>query len=152
MIVGKPVPYALRGEPRTWGEHLRRQRFLRGLRQKDVADEIGVGPFTILNWERGKSAPKVRFIPWITLFLGYCLWQPPRHLGDVLRQAREATGLSQEQFGALAGADPASVSRWETQGRRLPSALIGWLKQPTEPVPRAGRSERRRSRLSDRAR
>jgi transcriptional regulator with XRE-family HTH domain len=65
-----------------------------------------VNPFTLLNWERGKVLPKVRHLPRVYDFLGYCPWVAACHRGDVLRQTREAAGLTQEQFGALAGATP----------------------------------------------
>jgi len=51
-------------------------------------------------------------MPRIIEFLGYCPWQPARHRGDVLRQGREAAGLTQRQFAALGGVDPGTVSRW----------------------------------------
>jgi transcriptional regulator with XRE-family HTH domain len=84
VIVGKAVPYALRREPRTWGEHLRRQRILRGLRQREVANEIGVCPETVANWEKGKTRPPVGHLPALINLLGYSLWQPARNVGDVM--------------------------------------------------------------------
>jgi DNA-binding XRE family transcriptional regulator len=36
--------------PRTLGEHLLVVRYERGLRQKDVARELGVDQFTLGNW------------------------------------------------------------------------------------------------------
>ena len=108
-------------EPRTWGEHLRRQRIVRGLRQKDVANEIGVDPFTILNWERGKCARKVRFIPRITLFLGYCPWAAPQNPGERFRQVRVGLGLTQKAAAALLEVDPPTVARWESGARRPPA-------------------------------
>jgi transcriptional regulator with XRE-family HTH domain len=120
VIAKKPRPYVGPQEPRTWGEHLRRQRILRGLLQKEVANEIGVDPFTVLNWERGKCEPKIRFIPAITTFLGYCPWTAPATPGDRFRMTREGLGLSQAQAASLVGCDPATLSRWETGERRPP--------------------------------
>ena len=108
-------------EPRTWGEHLRRQRILRGLTQTKSANEIGVDPWTILYWERGKRQPKVRFIPRITTFLGYCPWVPPQTPAERFRQMRVGLGLTQKAAARLLGIDPATVTRWET-GERRPSA------------------------------
>src|SRR5690242_12060853 len=53
----KPIARELRREPRTWGEHVRRQRMLRGLRQKDLAVAHGISVAAIHNWERGHAEP-----------------------------------------------------------------------------------------------
>lgn len=42
-----------------------------GLLQKQVAEQIGVHPLTITNWERNATQPTVQYIPAINLFLGY---------------------------------------------------------------------------------
>ncbi|TMB57472.1 MAG: helix-turn-helix domain-containing protein [Deltaproteobacteria bacterium] len=143
----KPTDPTLPRYPQTLGEHLRRRRRLLGLFQREVATWIGVDALTVLNWERGKVVPQVHHLPRIHGFLGYCLWRPAEYPGDVLRQAREALGLSQERFGALVAADPGTVCRWEGGGRRVPPALISWLADPTERIPRAGRSYWRRPRI-----
>jgi hypothetical protein len=36
-----------------------------------VAELIGVDLFTVLNWERGATKPKFRYLPAIIRFLGY---------------------------------------------------------------------------------
>jgi DNA-binding transcriptional regulator YiaG len=131
----------------TFGDHLRARRLDLGLLQREMAAQLGVSVSGVRKWEAGRSSPPVRYRPRLIDFLGYCPWQPARHRGDVLREAREAMGLLQERFAALAGADPASVSVWETEGRRVPSALVGWLRQPAAAVPRVGRSRWRHGRL-----
>ena len=50
-------------DPQTWGEHLRRQRILRGLRQQDLAVAQGVSASSIYAWETGRAEPEVRFLP-----------------------------------------------------------------------------------------
>lgn len=55
----------------TIGDHLRKVRLDRGLRQRDVAGIIGADPFTVLNWETGATNPKLRYLPAIIRFLGY---------------------------------------------------------------------------------
>jgi DNA-binding XRE family transcriptional regulator len=42
-----------------------------GIFQREAASQIGADPWTIANWEKGKTKPAVRFIPRILTFLGY---------------------------------------------------------------------------------
>ena len=58
-------------EPRTLGDHIRRRRLEMKLTQKEVADQLGVVPWTVLNWEKGRTQPLIKFIPAIVGFLGY---------------------------------------------------------------------------------
>ena len=39
--------------------------------QKEVADQLGVVPWTILNWEKGRTEPPIAAVPVIKEFLGY---------------------------------------------------------------------------------
>jgi DNA-binding XRE family transcriptional regulator len=57
--------------PRTVGEHLKRARLDRGIRQKEAARSIGCRPATLGTWEKGRVAPDVPFWPAILRFLGY---------------------------------------------------------------------------------
>jgi transcriptional regulator with XRE-family HTH domain len=57
--------------PSSIGEHLRRVRLDRDLWQKDVAREIGCSAASLLNWEKGRAEPELRFLPAILRFLGY---------------------------------------------------------------------------------
>lgn len=117
----KPSPRVVLQEPRTWGEHLRRQRILRGLLQKEVANEIGVCPDTVLNWEANRNTPPVHLLPRITTFLRYCPWTAPQTPGERFRQVRVGLGLTQKAAAALLGVDPATVTRWESGQRRPPA-------------------------------
>lgn len=58
--------------PRTVGEHLLKARLDRGIQQRDAAREIGCDPGTLLNWEKGRVAPAVRFWPKILAYLCEC--------------------------------------------------------------------------------
>jgi transcriptional regulator with XRE-family HTH domain len=107
------LPRALR----TVGDHVRVRRLTLGLLQREVARQLGVGLSTLAKWERNRSTPPVRYLPRIIRFLGYCPWRAARHRGDMLRQAREAAGLTQRQFATLVGVDPGTLSRWEVHGR-----------------------------------
>ena len=46
------------GEPSTFGEYIRKARFEKGLRQKDVARAIGVDEMTIVSWEKREAMPR----------------------------------------------------------------------------------------------
>ena len=45
-------PKGFRGEPQTIGEHIKAKRLALGRYQKDVARELGVDQWTLLNWEK----------------------------------------------------------------------------------------------------
>jgi DNA-binding XRE family transcriptional regulator len=66
-----PGPPATPSTPRPWGEHLRRARLDRGLVQRQVAAAIGCHHASLLNWERGRREPELRYLPGILRFLGY---------------------------------------------------------------------------------
>jgi transcriptional regulator with XRE-family HTH domain len=95
------------------GDHIRKRRLDLGLRQKDVARQIGVNKDTIHNWETNRTAPEVRLIPHIIDFLGYVPYDPTWSFGHWLRAVRSALGLSQEQLARRAGLDESTVAKWE---------------------------------------
>jgi transcriptional regulator with XRE-family HTH domain len=120
--------------PRTLGEHLLVARYDRGLRQKDVARELGVDQFTLGNWEKGRTSPLIRFRPAIYEWLGYCPVQPaPTAIGDRLVAWRKALGLSQHEVAQRLGLDPGTLSRTEqgkvgSPNRRVRRAIEALLK------------------------
>ena len=42
-----------------------------GITQKEAARRIGANQWTVINWEKGRTEPAVRFVPRIIQFLGY---------------------------------------------------------------------------------
>jgi transcriptional regulator with XRE-family HTH domain len=100
-------------DPKTLGEHLRRVRLDRDLWQKDVAREIGCSKASLLNRERGRAEPELRFLPAILRFLGYDPRPAPMTFGERLRSAHEAEGLSEEALARRLGFDPGTVAAWE---------------------------------------
>jgi len=121
-------------EPRTWGEHLRRQRILRAITQRESANEIGAAEETISRWETGERCPGVRLLPKIIAFLGYCPYEPAAPVGRRLAIAREALGLTRLDVARCLGLNDSTISRWESGQRRPPAgyrqrllALIGIL-------------------------
>jgi len=99
--------------PATFGEHLKKRRLDRGLRQKDVARELGVNFKTYENWEQGKYEPEIRFLPAVIRFLGYDPHPAPVSLPDRIRAARRRQGISQRELARRLGLDPATVWAWE---------------------------------------
>ena len=109
----KPPDQAYPRELRTWGDHLRRRRLDLGLRQKDVALQIGADPGSVWAWERNLRTPYVHHIPAIIDFLGYVPYDPAWTAGERLRAVREALGLSQKKLANALGVDEGTVARWE---------------------------------------
>jgi transcriptional regulator with XRE-family HTH domain len=99
--------------PATIGEHLKKRRLDRGLRQKDVARELGVNFKTYENWEQGKYEPEIRFLPAVIRFLGYDPSPAPVSLPDRIRAARRRQGISQRELARRLGLDPVTVWAWE---------------------------------------
>jgi len=110
--------------PRTVGEHLLKARLDRGKEQRDAAREIGCNPGTLLNWEKGRVAPDVRFWPKILAYLGYDPRPEPEGFGGRLRAAREAEGLSHRELAHRLGLDPGTVAAWEGDQVRRPYRRI----------------------------
>jgi len=110
--------------PRTVGEHLLKARLDRHFQQRDAAREIGCDPGTLLNWEKGRVAPDVRFWPAILAYLGYDPRPAPEGFGGRLRAAREAEGLSHRELAHRLGLDPGTVAAWEGDQVRRPYPRI----------------------------
>ena len=67
----KPADPAYPAVVKTVGDHLRKRRLDLRLRQRDVADRLGVDTTTITNWELGHTVPGFGWMPAIIGFLGY---------------------------------------------------------------------------------
>lgn len=100
-------------DPATLGEHLRVRRLSLGLRQKDVAARLGIAWNTLLEWEKDRVAPEVRYWPELLAFLGYDPRPEPQRLGDRIKARREALGLSLELAAQQIGVDEGTLARWE---------------------------------------
>jgi transcriptional regulator with XRE-family HTH domain len=120
---GPDFPIAYERHPKTLGEHLRKERLLRGLKQRDVAVRLGVRTETVANWERGQERPLARHHGTIIRFLGF----DPEPAGDTLparlRAVRRRLGLTQGEIAARLGQDEHQICRWEG-GRQRPHPWI----------------------------
>ncbi|HUF75471.1 MAG TPA: helix-turn-helix domain-containing protein [Longimicrobiales bacterium] len=106
-------------DPRTLGEHLRRRRIDLGLTQRAVAQQLVVDPWTILNWERGKTRPGARHLARLTGFLGYFPFPGAITLPERILETRQRLGLTQRGLAVLLGVAECTVADWE-HGRRRP--------------------------------
>jgi transcriptional regulator with XRE-family HTH domain len=101
------------------GEHLRKRRTELGLTQHRVAGIIGADPWTYLLWEHDRTRPTPRFVPPIVRFLAYDPFPKGHTLGDGIRAARRARGLSHSALARELEVDPSTILNWE-RGRRHP--------------------------------
>jgi transcriptional regulator with XRE-family HTH domain len=102
------------------GDHIRARRLDLKLRQKQVADQIGVHEMTITSWERNATVPEVRYMPSIIRFLGYDPLPPADSIPGRLANERKRLGLSQRKMAEKLGVDPATLMGWEA-GRHHPT-------------------------------
>jgi len=78
---------------------------------------------TITNWEKGHTAPRLRYFPEIIRFLGYDPFGIGlKSLGKRLLNFRRIRGIKQEELARRIGIDPTTLSRIERgQGKSLPT-------------------------------
>ena len=99
--------------PQTQGEHLKAKRLQLGLRQKDVAQLLGVTQFTIINWEKDRTSPPDRCWPAIIRFLGYEPWGPAHTAADRLKAFRRRRGWSISNASDQLGVNEVTWAGWE---------------------------------------
>lgn len=120
LNAGKPLPDKYPKEINTLGDHIRARRIDLRLLQKEVAEKIGVDETTIINWERRRTAPGLRFIARIIEFLGYDPIPEPESFPERLKAYRYRRGLSQKKLAIALEIDPSTITNWEV-GRHTPS-------------------------------
>lgn len=116
-LFSKPYDFV----PKTIGEHILKRRLERGLYQKDVAKVLGVNPWTVLNWEKGRTEPTVSNIPALIQFLGYDPAPPETDtsIADRLKAKRRVLGIEHREAARIMGVDPCTWLAWENGGRIL---------------------------------
>lgn len=102
-------------EPETLGEHLLKRRLFLELSQAEVGKLFNVCSFTVGNWEKGHSEPKIFQIPILIEFLGYdpALSNNPSSIAELLLAKRRELGWTQKVAAKNLGVDPCTWSSWE---------------------------------------
>jgi transcriptional regulator with XRE-family HTH domain len=108
-----PRPKAYSENPQTLGEHLKKRRLTLGLTQRVAAQVLGVNPWTVLNWETGRTVPPIRWLPAILRFLGYGPFPPPTTVGERLLHVRRQHGWSTSEAARQLGVDRTTWQDWE---------------------------------------
>ena len=118
----KPGPFP--EGPQTLGEHLKEKRLRDGLQLTEAAQTLGVNPFTLSNWERGKTTPTVSLYGRVVEHLGFDPDAGSGTLTDRMISYRRSHGLSQRAAARALGVDPTTWWRWETR-RSGPKGRLG---------------------------
>ena len=107
-----PVPYSR--NPKSLAGHLFKRRTELKLRQKDVANIMGVGIFTYLTWETAQvTNPEIRMWKYIIQFLGYDPNGEAKSFTEGLLAYRRKHGLSQKKLAQIINCDEGLLARWE---------------------------------------
>lgn len=77
---------------------------------------IGVERGGLVDWENNNTSPAIEFYPAIIQFLKYFPFEiDTASIAGRLKQYRFLNGLSQENFGRMAGIGPATIFRIEQE-------------------------------------
>jgi DNA-binding XRE family transcriptional regulator len=125
-------PKGFRGVPQTVRDHLKARRLDLGMFQKDVAEQLGIDHFTLINWEKNRTEPAVTCYPAILAFLGYDPTPKPETIGEHIKARRRALGWTIAKAAEELGVDPTAIFHWEHGGtilrrehRKLVAAFLG---------------------------
>jgi len=136
--------FPIEKEPTTLGQHLKKKRFLAGIRQLEAAQILRVSARTLSLWETDRVYPAWDFQPRLIDYLGYdpftnpALGRPkgnetlcvaflspeaPVTLGKKIKQHRLKLRKTRKQMALELGVSVKTLWGWETV-RRQPSALL----------------------------
>jgi DNA-binding XRE family transcriptional regulator len=131
-------------EPTTLGQHLKKKRFMAGMRQKEAAVKLGVSNRTLSLWETDRVYPAWVFQPRIITYLGYdpftetglkkpqgnepscvAFFSPdaPVSIGQKIRHFRLKSRKTRLQLAKEWGISPKTLWGWES-GRWEPSPMF----------------------------
>src|ERR1035438_1490069 len=131
-------------EPTTLGQHLKKKRFLAGVRQREAAVKLGVSTLTSSLWECDRIYPSCAFQTRLIAYLGYdpftdpTLGSPkgnepscvaffstdaPLTMGQKIKQNRLKLRKTRKQLALELGVSQETLWGWEMD-RWLPSDLL----------------------------
>jgi DNA-binding XRE family transcriptional regulator len=131
-------------EPTTLGQHLKKKRFMAGMRQDETAVKLGVSARTLSLWECDRIVPAWAFQPRIIAYLGYdpftetglknpkgnettcvAFFSPdaPVSIRQKIRHFRLKSRKTRLQLAKEWGISPKTLWGWETDQRK-PSPLL----------------------------
>jgi len=102
--------------PSTLGEHIKKRRLELKLTLKKAGKLLGTDERSIINWEKGRTVPKVYRLPAIIRFLGYNPLPEPRTIAEQLVAKRLELGWSRKVASRHLGVDQSTLRDWE-QGK-----------------------------------
>jgi len=106
-------PAEILENPQTIGEHIKRERQIRGLRQIDVAEALNLNPHTVTNWERRGAIRYPSYYPVLIEWLGYDPFPKPASPGEHLLHSRLRMGLTSREMAERWGIDQGTLLRLE---------------------------------------
>jgi transcriptional regulator with XRE-family HTH domain len=125
-------PKDLLPAPTTLGEHIRQRRLKLKPTLKEAAKLLGTDECSIMNWEKGRTVPKVYRLPAIICFLGYNPLPEPRTVPERLVAKRLERGWSRKAASRYLGIDVSTLRDWEhgkvilfRKHRRLVAEVLG---------------------------
>ena len=99
-------------QPKTLGEHLRNRRLAMGMRQEDVARQLGTLREVYERWERDERQPVISEWPGILSFLSYYPFGQ-ESTADLVMKARRCQGMDQKELAQVVGVTHQQLRRWE---------------------------------------
>jgi transcriptional regulator with XRE-family HTH domain len=127
LKIKEPLP-----APTTLGEHIRQRRLKLKLTLKEAAKLLGTDESSIIQWEKGRSVPRVYRLPAIIRFLGYNPLPEPRTVPERLVAKRLERGWSRKFAARDLGIDVSTLRDWEhgkvilfRKHRRLVAQVLG---------------------------
>lgn len=109
---------------KTIGDHIKKWRVDRGLRQKDVANKLGISVDTLANWEVRNTVPAIKQMPLIIQLLGYLPFEiDTSTLGGKIAFYRHIQGLSQRELAIEIGVNESTIFHYE-KGTHCPQLHI----------------------------
>ncbi|MGH8728525.1 MAG: helix-turn-helix domain-containing protein [Burkholderiales bacterium] len=102
--------------PTTLGQHIKKWRLKLKLTLKEAGKLLGTDESSIINWEKGRTVPKVYRLPAIIRFLGYNPLPEPRTVAERLVTKRLERGWSRKAASRHLGIDESTLRDWE-QGK-----------------------------------